>query len=314
MSAALIDYMKLIEQLTNEIHDYVSANPPSFMQISSLPQYSKADELSQIIHNTIPSVEAENPLKELSIALHKKYVDGDESSRLLKRWSGCVIYDGEEPELQMLIGKLNDAKWQFKFAIDEFGKTVSKLPKASASFKGASVDKSQSTVRDLKWEYIHNIFQMLVTLYVYRNVHFSVGPIKAAYWNWLRANNTKKYTKKELEEFLYKQINSYDLSDSFAEKREGLESMASAVAASKTNLYIRKLQQPPRPSLTLHFHDDRRPKPVYGGLPVFIFGQEGLPYNYHALKSFDLSTLKDRKPRTDMQNLKHYIGEFYVAG
>jgi hypothetical protein len=296
---SLIDTMNHIQQCTAAICDYVEANTPDFIQVTSLPQYTKDDELnSAIIHQSIEAIQSEQPVRDLCVALRKKYIDGNESGRILQRWTGVVAYQGSHEHLQSLISQLNEHKSDFKAIVDEYSDSVA---------ANSSSDDSKQ-----KFDFVHDFFPMLVTMYVYRKVHYEVGPISAAYWSWLRAPSSKNFTKDAYLAFLERQKASVQLSLDAQEQLMAIDATMHAVAQSITPLYVQRLTKPPRPNLLVHFADERKPRGIYGGLPVFLFNQGKIDFSYKPIKSFDASKLGNKRKRKDTKQLTHFKGDFYV--
>lgn len=296
---SLIDEMNVINSETDFICDYIKTNPPGFAQVSTHPRYTKEHEIdSSQIHTHISADFSENPIDELCAALEKKYIDSDESGKLVQRWSGLIVYPNDEPFLKASIFRLNESKLRFKKIVQEFGLSNS----AGSASHAAKV----------KFDFVHDTFSMLATSYVYRTLHTRDGNFTAAYWAWLRAKSSRTFTKSALLKNLERQISDSLLHPDADHIIAGIKSTIASVSQSSCETYIQRSTQPPRPNLTMHFEDERPPAALYGGLPVFVFNQTNMNFNYKPIKPFDLSAISQRKKRIDIKDLKHFKGDLYV--
>lgn len=316
--SSLIDIMNAITSVTEQICDYVENNHPDHIQISILPAYTKQDESLDRHHLSINVTSSAVPYSTLRVALEKRFVDGEQSSRLLQRWPGIVVYNDAHEHLQILIRTLNELKDAFKLQVETIAKGK-KTPQEqqfalSEHLEGEATKKvSASTLRDRKWELIHSTYSMLVTLYVYRKVPMFTGPFSSGYYSWLRAPNTRKISKTDLINHLEWQLNQAERSISSTVDTAVISHAISMAASSSRKSYIQRFSQPPRPNLVVRFYDERKPKAFYGSLPVFAFNQGGRPFTYKALKDFNDEALSDRKLRSDAKLLTPFYGNFYYG-
>lgn len=310
----LTDIMNSITELTNAATEYTQKLQPDFTSITELPCYSKQDEMSGIYHSSVEAIESDDPLKSFSNALNKMFVEGDQSSRILQRWSGVLIYNEPHHELAELIGALNKEKEAFKTFVNQISKKAkNQTEQQDAISHQLEAERSvacASTLRDKKWELVHSTFSMLVTLYVYRQIQVIEGPVSAAYFSWLRAQNTTRLTKDELLKRLEWQLKQAERDAITRYDAAEISRVIGSVSSSYRNRYIQKIPQPPRPNLALHFYDDRKPKPILASLPVIILNQAGKAFSYKPLKSFDSSKAKENH-RSDAKQLVHLYSNYH---
>ena len=308
--------MNAITHASETAIDIVQSVTPDFAHVFELPCYTKQDEFFDQYHTNIEVRSADDPLKAFAQAIKKMFVDGDQSSRLLQRWPGLIVYNAPNSELSDVFRQLNSEKDAFKKFVNGLAKKAKNQSEqqgfiSSQITSESSAAMNPSTLRDKKWELVHSTYAMLVTLYVYRNIHVVEGPISAAYFSWLRAPNIQKFSKSELVKHLEWQLeqSQKDALSNYCPRE--VSSALSTVASSPRVQYIRKIPQPPRPNLILHFADDRKPKSIYASLPVVILGQADVPFAFKALKSFDSQSLEGRKTRTDAKTLIPIYKNFY---
>ena len=292
----LIGIMNAIKHQVSHVCDLVEGHQPAFAETFILPTYTKADEIdsrNSALHNNVSCSPSPNSLETLRTALQKSTVEGNESGRILRRWPGVLVYNSEMSELEKAIQSLNDCKQRFKQLVEATNSTSS---------------NSIQMHRDAKWERVHDLFAMTVTLYVYRQVHIIRGPVKALYWSWLRPINPKKISKEFLIDALNKKLQSVGV-DAQEIDRIGLAKHYLEISSSE--YFYRRIQQPPRPVLTVHFQDGRRPRPVHGSVPIIMIGQSDLPFRYKPLSGFDSEKLQQKRKRSDATEYKHVYGDFY---
>lgn len=310
--------MNSITQATEAVVEYTEQFEPDFIHVSELPCYTKQDELNELHHCSIEVKSADRPSSTLRIALNKMFVDGEQSSRLLQRWPGIVVYNDPHPILADLLQLLNEEKNAFKLFVNSIAKKAKNQQDQQGAISYHLQEETKrsmnpSTLRDKKWELVHSTYSMLVTLYVYRNIHVIDGPITAAYFNWLRAPNIKRISKTDLINHLEWHLRQADKALFSKHSPEELSKAISAASSSSRTEYIHKIPQPPRPNLALHFADDRRPKATYASLPTIVLNQGKAPFSFKPLKSFNEDALKDRKERSDAKPLIQFYKNFYYA-
>lgn len=313
--STLTDIMNRITELTDAVTQYTQGRQPDFIGISELPCYNKQDELTDRHHLSINVNESSAPLKSFSEAINKMFVEGDQSSRILQRWSGILVYNEPHEELAELISALNQEKKKFKNFVNQITKKAkNQIDQQEAIAYQLNVERSNpvsaSTLRDKKWELVHGTFSMLVTLYVYRQIHVIDGPISAAYLGWLRAPNTPRVTKEELLSRLEWQLRQGEKEVLSRYDPAEISRVISIVASSYRTQYVQKIPQPPRPNLALHFDGEKKPKPILASLPVIVLNQKGRPFTYKPLKPFDSDSAR-RNTRSDAKQLIHLYGNYH---
>lgn len=299
----LIDAYNLIVEHINQLEEMVLSHQPDFMSVALLPKYTKQDELVFDKESTTKVTYSITPLLSATEAFSYHTIDSDESGVLLRRWPGVLVYNDEMREMQNLLVEIKEAKSSFRAIVNKYAQS-------------ASGKRSTSSA---KFNFVHDVLPMTVTLYVYRRIHSIVGPVKACYWSWLASNDQRSFTKAQLIDHLSETIdNTIEFAAGADAKLHGLQTLLSNVRSSQHDEYVYQAKQPARPNLCVHFADGRKPQAIYGALPVFIFDQQGLDFKLTELKDRNPNLSEpaqlrkaQRKQRSDAVQLNHLFGDYY---
>lgn len=213
----------------------------------------------------------------VSSAVNKLFEYDGNSTRIIKRFPGIVVFDTPPQGLIDAIHHVNLAKKGVKTAI---------------------TDNDLSAHARFNW--VHERFPNLVTLYAYRQIPIFDASFKAAYLNWGSRPTTRIKTKEEIIDFLQQQVQKQQTLAVSQQPIEKIEQFIQHVRQSDFAVYKHKYQQKVAPHCRLiHTNPDTQPASISlkCSLPIFITHQSGDPLRLSELVSYEPKT--KRKARTD---------------
>lgn len=258
----------------------VSARQVALYDIPPIPKQEESlligDDYSAIAAQKINLAEWKHFISD---ANNKLFEHDGNSTRIIKRFPGLVVFDDALPSLVDAIEHVNYAKQAFKKAVT-----------------------SNDLTANARYNWVHARFPNLVTLYAYRQIPLYQKPFKAAYLNWGSRPTTQIKTKQEVIEFLqHQKVKQQDPMMSKTQDKM-VDSYISQVQRSDFAVYKYKYQQKVAPHCRL-MHTDPAQQPaslsLKCSLPIFITRQAGHPLTISGLTAYTPKT--KRKTRTSDQ-------------